>query len=259
MQKWQLLPIDRIRKSSCNQRFELDEANVQRLCQTLWAGGQLPPIVVRKEDQHWACIDGFHRLEAHRRCGLAQIWVQKIICSDVEAILISHGSGLVATWTDGEKCATYARLYQLGASLEEVKRRFGDVGKKQGTIERYIVVGFYLHPSLLHKVRAGGSSGSIGLGVALVLSNLDHDTQLQLWRAGCCSSETMVTSAYKSLRGRAPKGATTLFRQIGAAPAPLVPNKVSPLDPLIRQIEAYALSEKITPSQVLRLLQEQIV
>lgn len=53
-----------IQKSNCNQQFQLNEAQVQKMMATLKNGNWLLPMLVHVEGNHYGCNDGIHRLEA---------------------------------------------------------------------------------------------------------------------------------------------------------------------------------------------------
>jgi len=214
------LPVDRIIKSRCNQRFVLDESNVQRLTAALLNGSTLPPIFVRTEGEFYACYDGFHRLEAHRRRNLTTINAIIQECSDAEAIIISHASGTTAQWTDGEKCATYAQLYKFGQSVDQIRLRFHE-DNGNDTVKKYIAIGYYLEPSLLEKCKSGGRNGSICLGSAVILSYFDHPSQIYLYQNGHCASTKILLTWYeKSFGKKGQPDAKPLFNKI-PKPAPV--------------------------------------
>lgn len=270
MQNYEAVPVNEIQKSSCNQRFELDEANVQKLCQVLLSRNPLPAIIIRREGDHWGCIDGFHRLTAHRRANMTHIYAIKVHWTDSEAIINSHASGVNVMWTDGEKCATYSKLYKLGVNLNETKIRFGDGNKTQATIEKYIVIGSLLHPSLLLNVKSGGLNGTISLDVAGILANLDYESQANMWNNNKCTSKAVAKAAYIALKGKSPSVPETLFRRLQthipqSVPTPVVvqTTQESSLDIIIKQlkpaVEEYARSQNTTIEQAMSVIYRRIV
>lgn len=258
----QSLPLNQIVKSSCNQRFVLDESNVLRLIHAVRNGDYLPSIIVRREGNYWGCIDGFHRVEAHRRCGLSYIEAIVGNYTDAEAILISHASGTTAQWTDGEKCKTYSQLYNLGVTLDEIKTRF-NCDRTNDTVKRYIAIGYYLHPSLLEHCQSGGRSGKISLSAAEILANFNHQGQVQLYTNGYWTTKSLKD--YVKMNGGKVLTVAALFNKIPTptahTPVSHVPvENHSPQINLAKQItdavETMVISKQLTRAQVAEMFHE---
>ena len=59
-----------------------DRAHVEVLKASIWAYGQLAPVIIRKQDK--AVIDGFHRITACLELGLSHIHATSVVCDDAE-------------------------------------------------------------------------------------------------------------------------------------------------------------------------------
>ena len=186
MQKEEIIyiPIDSIIKSSCNQRDELNEDHVYKMVDTLKNNRSLPPLLVRKEGDHYGCFDGAHRYSAYKFFGTEQIPVIVKQVSDEEAISLSYTANCGRSWTEAEKAHTCLQLYRsgkdIGAIIEELAQG-SDKSWSHDNVKKYIKIAAFLHPDLLNQVKKGGKGGSIPIGLAAKLADALLENQVELY------------------------------------------------------------------------------
>ncbi|SNW62165.1 ParB/Sulfiredoxin [Orpheovirus IHUMI-LCC2] len=149
-----LLPLEKIRKSANNIRHALNLIQVQYMVQSIRSGISLPPIdVVESGDGYYECIDGWHRLEAHRLSGYSYIYsiVSKPKNKEEETI-ISYVRGKGNEWKLTEKTNLFCKLYIEHKSIPKVAKL---IAEPENEVRYVIRCGFLLCPELLCEIERG--------------------------------------------------------------------------------------------------------
>ena len=162
-------------KSTCNQRFQIDEVQVSKMIATLYSSQWLPPIYVRLEGDKYGCFDGMHRLEAYRRCNMTQLPAIIRNVTDLEAKGESHRSNCGKVWTEAETAISCLELYQGGKVVKQIAV---DLTLSEGCVRTYIKLAGFLHPNILKLVRKNSKTNGIPISIAELLCNANKDQQL---------------------------------------------------------------------------------
>jgi len=130
-----LIPLEKLFPSSANVRLYVSQDAVRRLAEDIAMRGLLHPLIVRPEGEGYGVVCGRMRLEAIRLLRrerpevFERLFGEGVPCvvrelSDREALELSLSENLRQnTLTPEERGKGLARLYEMGASEEEIAQR----------------------------------------------------------------------------------------------------------------------------------------
>ncbi len=194
--EFRMLPVKHLQASPLNPRKHFDEAKLVELAASVKEKGVLLPLLVRDAQVpgRWEIIAGERRYRAAVAAGVSEVPARIITASDVElvelALLENVARADVTALEEGE---AYAKLRELGRSVEEIMAR---TGKSRTVVFRRMKLA-----TLDGEARKLLASGELSPAVAELLARLPTESRedgLKALQRQMSHGETLSDVSYRT-------------------------------------------------------------
>ena len=178
-----MLGIEEIQPDRGQPRRYFDEQHILELAESIRAKGVLQPLLVRREGEGYALVDGERRWRAAQRAGLRELPCIIRDVSEPEAFELALIENIQREDLNAiEEAEAYQRLIEYhGLTQEELAQR---VGKDRSTVANALRL-----LRLPESIKQAMSSGALTMGHARALLALGDETDLRR------AAEKVITEA----------------------------------------------------------------
>ena len=193
MENIKLINITLIDRPENPMRLQFNEEDIQALTSSIQAQGVLVPLLVRANGERYEVIDGDSRLEACHRLRIGEVSCVVRNATDSETIVLRMLANLDRSDPDPvSEAVCIARAIETGTiTAEELTQK---LNKTSDWVENRLAIADmpdYMQNAIRTKV--------LGLGVALLLAQIDNDTTRRQWMNSAIVSGMTVRGARDAL------------------------------------------------------------